>query len=538
MSEVKLNARKKQKTLEDSKEKLLPYSDEKLENHPNLQGDILNIVLLLLLYLLQGIPLGLTSAIPMLLQNRGANYKQQAEFSFSYFPFSLKLLWAPIVDSLFYAKFGRRKSWLVPTQYLIGLFMVILSYHVDQWIGGSTNTDNFTPDVKSLTLIFFALNFLAATQDIAVDGWALTMLKRCNVSYASTCNSVGQTAGYFLGYVVFIALESKVFCNNYLRAVPEERGIVTLSQFLWFWGICFFVITSLIALLKKESPENHNTQNMEKHEFNIWESYQNLIKILKLKPIQILIIILLTVKVTFSASDAVSSLKLIDAGVPKEKLALLAIPIIPLQIILPVIVSKYTNGPEPLKFYIKAFLPRMLFAFIATVIVAVTPYIIKSGEEIPIFYYVMLIINYAIYQIFLYIMFVSIMAFFARISDPAVGGTYMTLLNTVCNLGGNWPNTVALWLIDGLTYKKCVNNSAEDTKITANSCYSEEDKNLCTATGGLCQITVDGYYVESLVCAVYGILWLTISRKWIYHLQSLPIKEWLIVNSKRKCKSR
>ena len=40
--------------------------------------------------------------------------------------------------------------------------------------------------------MFFFLNFLAATQDIAVDGWALTMLQRHNVGYASTCNSVGQ----------------------------------------------------------------------------------------------------------------------------------------------------------------------------------------------------------------------------------------------------------------------------------------------------------------------------------------------------------
>ena len=29
-----------------------------------------------------------------------------------------------------------------------------------------------------------------ATQDIAVDGWALTMLSPENVGYASTCNSV------------------------------------------------------------------------------------------------------------------------------------------------------------------------------------------------------------------------------------------------------------------------------------------------------------------------------------------------------------
>lgn len=35
-------------------------------------------------------------------------------------------------------------------------------------------------------------------------------------------------------------------------------------------------------------------------------------------------------------------------------------------------------------------------------------------------------------------MFVSQMAFFSRVSDPAIGGTYMTLLNTIANIGGKW----------------------------------------------------------------------------------------------------
>ena len=53
-------------------------------------GDYGNIAILFFLYLLQGIPLGVGQAIPMLLQNRGASYKQQAEFSFAYWPFSSK----------------------------------------------------------------------------------------------------------------------------------------------------------------------------------------------------------------------------------------------------------------------------------------------------------------------------------------------------------------------------------------------------------------------------------------------------------------
>ena len=43
----------------------------------NIKGDEKNIAILFFLYLLQGIPLGLSNSIPMLLQNHGVSYKQQ-----------------------------------------------------------------------------------------------------------------------------------------------------------------------------------------------------------------------------------------------------------------------------------------------------------------------------------------------------------------------------------------------------------------------------------------------------------------------------
>lgn len=58
-------------------------------------------------------------------------------------------------------------------------------------------------------------------------------------------------------------------------------------------------------------------------------------------------------------------------------------------------------------------------------------------------------------QVALYSMYVACMAFHAKVSDPVIGGTYMTLLNTVTNLGGNWPSTLALWMVDPLTWKEC-----------------------------------------------------------------------------------
>lgn len=54
-----------------------------VEHHGDISGDERNIAILLFLYLLQGIPLGLCSAIPMLLQNHGVSYKQQVSGSIS-----------------------------------------------------------------------------------------------------------------------------------------------------------------------------------------------------------------------------------------------------------------------------------------------------------------------------------------------------------------------------------------------------------------------------------------------------------------------
>jgi hypothetical protein len=89
-------------------------TDEKRENLSvwNWNGEGKNIALLFFLYLLQGIPLGLIASIPLMLQNRHVSYKEQAEFSVVFFPFSLKILWAPIVDSLYFKRMGRRKTWV------------------------------------------------------------------------------------------------------------------------------------------------------------------------------------------------------------------------------------------------------------------------------------------------------------------------------------------------------------------------------------------------------------------------------------------
>lgn len=47
--------------------------------------------------------------------------------------------------------------------------------------------------------------------DIAVDGWALTLLSQENLSFASTCQTIGLNTGFFASFTVFLALNSEVF---------------------------------------------------------------------------------------------------------------------------------------------------------------------------------------------------------------------------------------------------------------------------------------------------------------------------------------
>lgn len=171
--------------------------------------------------------------------------------------------------------------------------MLLLTFLIDGLMGD----DKTPPKIGILTITFFTLNFLAATQDIAVDGWALTMLKKQNVHYASTCNSVGQTTGFFFGYVLFLALESAEFCNNYLRTEPLNVGMITLSGFFFFWGLIFIAMTSLVAVFKKE-VEVADSEHTIVHEQSLTTAYFSLLQILKLPAIKLLAVVLLTCKVS------------------------------------------------------------------------------------------------------------------------------------------------------------------------------------------------------------------------------------------------
>ncbi|KAK8005328.1 hypothetical protein PG990_011365 [Apiospora arundinis] len=485
-----------------------------------------NFLLLVLLYFLQGIPMGLAhGSVPFLLKEH-LSYGEIGIFSLAGYPYSLKLLWSPIVDAVWSPRFGRRKSWILPIQLLSGFGMLVLGSVVEGWM--LTTGKAGGPTVWNFTGWWFFLVFMCATQDIAVDGWALTLLTPGNVSYASTAQTVGLTAGHFLSYTVFLAFNSPDFANRWFRSVPSDQGMMTLGGYLTFWGWAYIAVTIGLALLKKEEKT--------KNEDGIWDVYKIMWGVLKLRNIQTIIIVHLIAKIGFQANDGVTNLKLLDKGFGKENMALTVLIDFPFEIGLGYYAGKWSQEYTPMRLWCWGFMGRLAAAVLAQFTVSIFPAGGVTGG------YMLLVIGEHVFSTFTNtVMFVAISAFHARVADPVIGGTYMTLLATVSNLGGTFPKFFVLKLVDYFTEATC---HPPTTKIDASTlkaplvtapftCAMQAEKELCVNGGGSCEMLRDGYYIVNIICVLVGVVtFVMYIRPKVLHLQSLPLRAWRLSPAK------
>ncbi|KAI5840608.1 acetyl-coenzyme A transporter 1-domain-containing protein [Tricharina praecox] len=436
-----------------------------------------NFFLLVLLYFLQGVPMGLAmGSVPFLLKSK-LSYGEIGVFTLASYPYSMKLLWSPIVDAIWSPRMGRRKSWIVPVQAVSAIMLL--------WLGGQAEKmmEEANTRLYFFTWVFFCLVMLCATQDVAVDGWALTLISPENLSYASTAQTVGLTAGQFLSNTVFLAFNSADFSNHYFRSTPLKNGLFTLGGYLQFWGWAYLLVTIGLAVLKKEEK----TSNRD----GIASVYKTMWSVLKLKHIQTFVIIHLISKIGFQANDAVTNLKLLDKGFTQEDMALTVLIDFPFEIALGYYAGKWCAYFPPMKLWMWGFVGRLIAAVLAQITVYIFP---KDGVVES--WYLLVVIAEHIFSTFAgTVMFVAISAFHAKIADPEIGGTYMTLLAT-------YP-------------------------VAEFSCALELDKHRCIDQGGKCVIQQDGYYVTNVLCILIGVV-----TFWGYikpaatRLSALPLKSW------------
>lgn len=469
-----------------------------------------SVALLLLLYTLQGVPMGLSASVSFILQEKGATYAEQGIFSLASWPFSLKILWAPIVDSVYFRSVGQRRTWLIPLQILVGLSLLYLSNHLGALISEKGS------DVRTLAGIFFWIYVLLASQDIAVDGWALTMLSRENVGLASTCNSVGQTVGFFVSFTGFLVL------NAY--------GSVGLGGFITFWGLVFLTSALFVALKREGGPSEQTTPGR----ITVLGAYAQALSIAKLPSVVKLSLVLLTRAVAFSAAETLTQLKLLEKGVPKQHMATLSALMTPVSVFLPVYVSRWTAGPRPLDCVAATWMVRALVALGASAVVLGVPANIRevaSGDApIPWLYYACLFFWLSAYSGLNTTHFVAFMSFYSKVSDSAMGGTYMTLLNTVSNLGYKWCETATMFAIDAVSVERCVGASGSEG-VENGRCASEAAKNACVAAGNACVAGDAPFHAAVCLTPVVAFAWLCVAGKHIDRLQKGGKAKWKVRKS-------
>lgn len=213
----------------------------------------------------------------------------------------------------------------------------------------------------------------------------------------------------------------------------------------------------------------------------------------------------------------------------------------PFEIALGYYAGKWCAFFPPMRLWMWAFIGRLVAAVLAHITVWLFPQdgVVGTG-------YLMVVIAEHIFSTFTStVMFVAVSAFHAQIADPKIGGTYMTLLATVSNLGGTFPRIFVLKLVDALTAATCAPAGAGAAAAAAAvaggaggagkeggvfdpfSCALEADKHRCRDVGGACVVYTDGYYLTNVVCVVVGaasFVWYIRPR--VERLMVLPLRAW------------
>eukprot|EP00164_Ancoracysta_twista_P004472 GFYU01006034.1.p1 GENE.GFYU01006034.1~~GFYU01006034.1.p1 ORF type:complete len:504 (-),score=102.74 GFYU01006034.1:121-1632(-) len=481
---------------------------------PSIVADAGNLVLLTTLYLLQGIPFGLSDkGIPLMVKDR-VTYTDYMWLSYVTWPYVFKLLWAPLVDTIYSLRFGRRKSWIIPVQFLAAFGFAYLAFYIAPVIDDHTLGHINVPTV-AVSLFFVVL--CMACQDVAVDGWALTMVRRENIVYSSASQNIGLSAGYLLSYVILLALNSREFCHAYL-GYDEGQNALTLGSFLKLSSVAFFVVTIYTWFFKTEEPLSENPVPPGKAYHMLWKITQN-------SNVQLLSAVLLVSKAGFVAIDTIMPVKIVERGFPIENLALIALVAFPFDILFSLVVTHLGNKYGPMNLWIMAYAGRIVQTIIAVSIFYNMPEHIEHCSD-----WTLAIFVYSMLAMFMSkVMFVAQGGFFAKVSDPAIGGMYQTLLNSVSNMGGNWPVPIGWYVCGYMTVRSCA--TADGIAVM---CDTEQE---CRDAGATCTIERDGFYVVAAVSTVIGILLFAPLRLWIQRLQQCSEEDWVIVKPKKRKKA-
>lgn len=184
------------------------------------------MLIVLLLGFSSGLPLLLTGGtLKTWLAREHVDISTIGYFSWVGMAYSLKFLWAPLLDRFTLFKLGRRRSWMLTTQVLL---MGSIYY---------LGTLNPLHNLSLMALIAVLIAFFSATQDIAIDAYRRELLSNEELGLGSSLNIYGYRIALLISGGAGIGL------------VGSEFWPITWGQLYYVMAACMLVgvITTLLA---------------------------------------------------------------------------------------------------------------------------------------------------------------------------------------------------------------------------------------------------------------------------------------------------
>jgi MFS transporter, PAT family, beta-lactamase induction signal transducer AmpG len=139
-----------------------------------------------------GLPLGLIlTAIPFWLQQQNVDIKTIGLITATQIPFTFKFLWSPLMDR-FAPSRARKRAWIAVGQTGLAACTFALAW------------DAHSPTVASVAVLLLLMSFAGATQDIAVDAYAVEALRPEEQGAAVGARSALYRAAMFVSGALFI----------------------------------------------------------------------------------------------------------------------------------------------------------------------------------------------------------------------------------------------------------------------------------------------------------------------------------------------
>ena len=192
-----------------------------------------------------GLPLALSgSTLQIWMREVGVDLGTIGLFALVGTPYTLKFLWAPLVDALhvplFTRAFGRRRGWLVFAQLLLIASIALLA---------------LTDPARSPFMVALAALLVAAmssTQDIVVDAFRVESLPESE----QAAGMAGYVAAYRIGMLVSTA-GALVIVSAF-----ESNGLARPAAWMWGYGVmaALVLIGTVTALLASEPAQSKQAE--------------------------------------------------------------------------------------------------------------------------------------------------------------------------------------------------------------------------------------------------------------------------------------